>query len=134
MAARAAVRHHAGVPAPTPLSPPAEAFALAALAALPDTGMLVLDRNLRVLAAEGGAFRRTGWDPETFTGRCLEDVLPMQAYAPLASRYRAALDGRAERFRYVTEVTRRSYDVEALPLPAESSPAKVMVLMREVPG
>jgi PAS domain-containing protein len=118
------------VPQPTVTAPPAESFALAALAALPDVGMLVLDRNLRVLAAEGGAFRRTGWDPSTFAGRCLEDVLPMEAYAALAPHYRAALEGRTERFRYVTHVTHAAYAVEALPLPAESHPAKVMVILR----
>ena len=124
------MRHPGCVPQPTVTAPPAESFALAALAALPDVGMLVLDRNLRVLAAEGGVFRGTGWDPGSFTGRCLEDVLPMEAYAALAPHYRAAIEGRPERFGYVTHITGTPYSVDAIPLPPESSPAKVMVIVR----
>ena len=116
---------------PTVLVAPAESFALAALAAMPDVAVLVLDRNLRILLAEGGALHRAGWSPELIVGRCLEDLLPLEAYAELAPRYRAATEGRHQKFTYFAPENGHEHRVEALPLSGDWLPARALVLIRE---
>ncbi len=115
---------------PLATAPPTEAFATAALAALPDVAMLALDGDLRIVAAAGGALESEGWPPALVEGRRLEDVLPLEAYAVLAPRYRLALEGRSIVFDHADDDGDRVWRVQAIPLPADAGPARIMVLVR----
>ena len=115
---------------PVAAAPPTEAFATAALAALPDVGMLVLDARLRVVSAAGGALENAGWPPELVEGRRLADVLPLDVHRVLAARYRLALEGRSIMFDYAPPGDGPVWRMQAIPLPPDVAPARVMVLLR----
>jgi hypothetical protein len=118
------------VPTHAATAPPTEAFATAALAALPDVAMLVLDADLRVVCAAGGALDDAGWPPALVEGRRLEDVLPRDVHAVLASRYRLALEGRSIVFDHAERRRARVWRVQAIPLPADLGAARIMVIVR----
>ncbi|HET6506043.1 MAG TPA: diguanylate cyclase [Baekduia sp.] len=63
--------------------------------ALPDTGVLVVDDQLRFVMAAGRALEDAGWDPAAMVGREVADVLGERGRAPLADHYEAALAGEA---------------------------------------
>jgi PAS domain S-box-containing protein len=90
-------------------------LALTCLAHLSDVAMFAVDRNLRIVAADGGALRAAGWTPAAIVGRTLEDVLPLEAYTRLVGFYRSALGGRHRTFTYESLDGRRAYEVETFP-------------------
>jgi diguanylate cyclase (GGDEF)-like protein/PAS domain S-box-containing protein len=91
-------------------------LALATLAALPQSGVLVFDRELRYVLAAGGALERHGYRPEVLEGRRAADVLPGETYGEHAGAYQAALAGRITRFEYTARDGTRTYDVEIAPV------------------
>ncbi len=60
---------------------------------LPDTAVLLFDRDLRYLVAEGAALEQQGFTRERVEGRTLAEVLPPASAAALLPHYRAALNG-----------------------------------------
>jgi hypothetical protein len=99
---------------PQPLIEPGR-LALACLDHLPDVAMFAIDRNLRIVAAEGGALRGEGWSHAALVGRTLEDVLALEVYARFVGYCRSALAGRRRKFAYETLAGDRSYQVEVFP-------------------
>jgi hypothetical protein len=59
---------------PTATAPPTEALAPDALDALPDVALLVLDAELRIVSAAGGALERDCWPAALVEGRRLADI------------------------------------------------------------
>jgi PAS domain-containing protein len=90
-------------------------LALACLDHLPDVAMFAIDRNLRIVAAEGGALRGEGWSPAAIIGRTLEDVLPLEVYTRFVGYTRSALAGRRRTFTYRSLDGERAYAVEIFP-------------------
>jgi hypothetical protein len=99
---------------PQPLIEPGR-LALACLEHLPDVAMFAIDRNLRIVAAEGGALRGEGWSPAALVGRTLEDVLALEVYARFVGYCRSALAGRRRTFTYHSLDGERAYEVEIFP-------------------
>jgi PAS domain-containing protein len=90
-------------------------LALACLEHLPDVAMFAIDRNLRIVAAEGGALRQQGWTPASLVGRTLEDVLPLEGYTRFVSYCRSALAGRRRTFTHTSLDGTREYAIEIFP-------------------
>lgn len=86
------------------------------LEALPGTGVLVFDRDLRYLLAAGDAFVRHGYDPPSLVGRSLDEVFPGQLHDTLLPMYRAALDGTPIHLLYTVFDGSRDYMLDATPL------------------
>lgn len=63
------------------------------LSSLPHQSLLVVDPELRLLLAEGGALETHGFRPELMVGQALADVLPAPSYERLAPECHAALTG-----------------------------------------
>jgi PAS domain-containing protein len=103
---------------PTATAPPTEALAPDALDALPDVALLVLDAELRIVSAAGGALERDGWPAALVEGRRLADVLPDDVYAFVAPRYRLALEGRSIVFDVPKPAGGIVWRVQAVPRPA----------------
>jgi hypothetical protein len=98
----------------TPLIEP-DRLAATCLARMADVAMIAVDRNLRIVAAEGGALRAEGWTPRAIVGRTLEDVLPLETYTRLVGYCRSALAGRRRTFTYTSLDGERTYEVESFP-------------------
>lgn len=63
------------------------------LGLMPDTGVVVVDRDLRVVLMEGPVFVRHGYDPASVQDRDVRDLIPAPAWAYLGERWEAALAG-----------------------------------------
>ncbi len=84
------------------------------VANLPDTAVLLYDRDLRITIADGGRLRELGVSPSDIEGRELEEVLPPDLREVWVGECRSALDAPPRRH----EVNRegRSYVVHLLPI------------------
>jgi diguanylate cyclase (GGDEF)-like protein/PAS domain S-box-containing protein len=65
------------------------------VSALPDTGVLVVDDQLRFVMAAGSALEDAGWDPEAIVGRDAAEVLRGAGRDAMLDHYEAALAGEA---------------------------------------
>lgn len=63
------------------------------LGLMPDTGVLVADRDLAVVLVEGPVFPRHGFDPSAAIGRDVRDVMPAGTWTTLGDRWHGALVG-----------------------------------------
>jgi diguanylate cyclase (GGDEF)-like protein/PAS domain S-box-containing protein len=80
------------------------------VAALPDTGVLVVDDELRFVMAAGSALEQAGWDPAAVVGCRADELLEAAGRGELVEHYRAALAGEARRTEY-TSPNGRTYRV-----------------------
>jgi PAS domain S-box-containing protein len=85
------------------------------LDSLPETLILVLDRDLRIQTASGAALRRSGLPPAELVGHTLEAVTGGAAVASLRAHYEAGLAGHRHQFVH-TAADGRSYAIEVVPL------------------
>lgn len=65
---------------------------------LPESGVFVLDRDLRYLFAAGAVWRRLGLDVSSVPGKSLAEVAGAEAALELEPHYRRALEGETVRF------------------------------------
>jgi diguanylate cyclase (GGDEF)-like protein/PAS domain S-box-containing protein len=89
------------------------------VSALPDTGVIVVDDELRFVMAAGSALEQAGWDPADLVGRDVEEVLARAGRANLLDSYRAALAGEA-REHETTSPNGRTYRTAYRPLGDEA--------------
>ncbi|MFL6042494.1 MAG: PAS domain-containing protein [Gaiellales bacterium] len=82
---------------------------------LPETVILVFDRDLRVQVASGAALASNGYDPQTMIGRTLEDIVTTDQAEVLRPHYLAGLQGERHQFRHTTQAG--SYTIEIVPVP-----------------
>jgi diguanylate cyclase (GGDEF)-like protein/PAS domain S-box-containing protein len=117
-------------PPPTHLGP--AALRSAALGALPRASVIVFDRDLQILLAEGQALTRHGFDPAAMVGRPLADVVPAAGYEQLEPVYLAALAGEAGSLEYRSSDGTRWYHVDVAPLSAEGEPVGGIVISQDI--
>ena len=60
---------------------------------IPETGVLLFDRDFRYTLAEGELLRSNKWTPETFEGKTLYDILPDEIVNEWGGYYTRALHG-----------------------------------------
>jgi diguanylate cyclase (GGDEF)-like protein/PAS domain S-box-containing protein len=82
---------------------------------LPETGVIVYDRDLRVRFA-AGELRQTGWEPEAIEGKRLPDLMPDPQGEQLIAHQAAALRGEQRSFEYRSVRTGRDYWVRVVPV------------------
>jgi PAS domain-containing protein len=75
---------------------------------LPDLTIMLFDRNMRFLAADGSALERLGWPRGELEGKLVREVLPPDAAKGLELILEAVLSG-----------TRRSFEWDTLDVEAE---------------
>jgi diguanylate cyclase (GGDEF)-like protein/PAS domain S-box-containing protein len=87
--------------------------------ALPDTGVLVVDEQLRFVMAAGDALEQAGHDPDALVGQSVEAILARADRLHLLQHYRAALGGVGAELETVSE-NGRTYRTAFRPLGAEA--------------
>lgn len=97
---------------------PAELRA-AALSLMPGASVFVIDRDLRLVVAEGGALRQHQLDPGELTGKLLAEAVPAQAYDQLEPEYRATLEGETRDFIHISSDGTRTYRIQTRPITTE---------------
>lgn len=100
----------------------------ALIANLPDTTLVVFDRDLRYLVYEGSVPDSIGHDIE---GSAVGDIFPPKVARQLEELYRRVLSGQSPESEIITDG--RSYLVQGVPLPAEEGVGpRGMVLSRDI--
>jgi PAS domain S-box-containing protein len=85
----------------------------------PDGAVILFDRELRHLIADGVGLEAVGLSAEAMEGKTIHEVFPPAVCADLEPHYRAALDGREGRFEYAYRG--RAYDVRVVPVSDEGT-------------
>ena len=60
---------------------------------MPDTAVIVLDRDMRIVLMEGEVYAKHGYDVTHLVGREVRDVIPAPAWARLGKHWIAAVAG-----------------------------------------
>ena len=97
---------------------------------LPDTAVLVVNDELRYVAAAGAGLAEQGYTD--ITGKRLDDVVAAADRDALAAFYRSAVDGQEGRISFTSSKTGRSYEVDAVPLPRSEHGGEAMIVARDV--
>jgi PAS domain S-box-containing protein len=82
---------------------------------VPTVAVITVDRELRVLHADGVAFDQRGFAVEDWPGRHLRELLPADAFDELEPRYRAALEGAPQSFEYRSQSATSVFSVQITP-------------------
>ena len=104
---------------------------------LPDTSVFLLDRDLRILLADGEVARRLAWfSDDLFVGRSVPELyaeVPAEILTLCLEHFRAALRGERRSFESVSAGV--SFEVQAVPIGADDgSVESVLVVARDVTG
>ncbi len=83
---------------------------------LPQTAVVVFDKDLRIELVTGSALRETGLDAEPTERLRLKDIVPPDTAAVLARHYRRALAGEEVSLDYRSVLNGRSYWLSIVPL------------------
>jgi len=86
-----------------------ERFSQAVAGGLADATVIVFDRDLRILVADGAAYERHGASSKSLLGRQVVDVMPAEAWHRLKDHYHAALHGERRSFEYQSTDQLASY-------------------------
>ncbi|MFL5871204.1 MAG: diguanylate cyclase [Solirubrobacterales bacterium] len=87
---------------------------------LPQTGVTVYDRDLRIRFAAGSALRHVGWEPSEIEGKRLPDLMVDPQGEALIAHQVAALRGEQRSFEYHSVRSGRDYWVRIVPVTDDS--------------
>ena len=100
---------------------------------VPTTAVIIVDRELRVVHAEGVAFDQLGFTVEDWPGRHLRELLPDDAFAALEPRYRAALAGVPQSFDYRSKPADSVFSVQITPARArDGAISSIVAVMQDI--
>lgn len=68
------------------------------VAAIPNFALIIFDRNMRYLSAQGQALNDSGFDADNMLGKTIDEVLPEESVAALKPIYQKTLDGQSTTF------------------------------------
>jgi len=102
---------------------------------VPDTSMFLLDRDLRILIAEGEGVRRLPWmDENLFRGRAIADLqreLPGEILAEAIENCQGALAGERREFEFTSAGL--TYEVTAVPVRGQAGDVQsALAVVRDV--
>jgi PAS domain S-box-containing protein len=104
----------------------------AVMAQLPDTAVLVFDRDLRYTLLEGDALEARGWRRDELIGRTVTDVLPAARGQQMVTAYREALAGRPSAFEWSSARSDAVFQIEVQPLRRGGSIDRGLCIVRDV--
>ena len=83
---------------------------------LPDLTIMLFDRDMRFMAADGSALDRLGWPRNEIEGKLVREVLPADEAEGLELILDAALSGRRRSFEWASASGNGTLEVEAEPI------------------
>ena len=83
---------------------------------LPESSVIMFDRDLRITLARGEALIKSGLSSVLTVGSHLRDALPASGFAILEPHYSAALAGNRADFDYLSPVTGLQFRIRTLPV------------------
>jgi PAS domain S-box-containing protein len=86
------------------------------LGLMPDTAVMVLDRELRIVLMEGDVYARRGYGVEPLVGRGVRDVIPASAWSAFGEHWIAAVAGEPRTLDWASVDERRDYWLHFAPL------------------
>jgi diguanylate cyclase (GGDEF)-like protein/PAS domain S-box-containing protein len=107
-------------------------LAWSVLASLPGTSVLVLDHDLRIVLATGGAIADQGYTSTQMEGRLIGELARPGTLTRVQPAYEAALRGERPRFEHATGDPARIYDMSFVPVEHDGQIAGCMSIAREI--
>ncbi|MFB9994525.1 diguanylate cyclase domain-containing protein [Deinococcus oregonensis] len=98
----------------------------------PDGAVVLFDRELRYLLADGAGLEPVGLSRETMEGKTVYDIFPPHVAQAIAPYHRAALQGQSSEREM--EFGNRTYLVQTFPVPDEAGVQYGTVIVRDVTG
>jgi diguanylate cyclase (GGDEF)-like protein/PAS domain S-box-containing protein len=99
----------------------------------PQSALMVLDRDRRVVRFEGLAFERQGWREGELVGRPLAEVIPAERMAALGPYLEAALRGESGEFDWRSLRSEAVFRTDAVPFRSRGGAIdQVMLVIRDV--
>ena len=86
------------------------------LGLMPDTAVIVLDRDLRIVLMEGDVYARHGYEVGPLLGRDVREVIPAPAWSALREHWSAAIAGQPRTLDWASADERRDYWLHFAPL------------------
>jgi len=99
---------------------------------LPDAVVVLFDRDLRCIMAEGTMLRKQGVSSADLVGRELHETVPPEQYEQLAPSCRAELEGEVARIDYASPHNGVEYEMDVVPFIAEGDVQGVFTVSRDV--
>ena len=102
------------------------------LGLLPQTGVMVLDADLRIVLMRGGVHERHGYDAGSSIGRHLYDVIPAVAWDHVGEYWRATLAGESPTLETSSVDGKNDYWVHFAPLRTDAGVVGAIMVAQDV--
>jgi PAS domain S-box-containing protein len=102
------------------------------LALMPETGVMVIDTDMRIVLMEGPVFQRHGYDPATTIGHSLHDVIPPSSWDRLGQHWGAALTGEAHTVDDESSDGHRDYWLHFSPLRTKAGVVGAILIAQDI--
>ncbi len=102
------------------------------LGLMPETGVMVVDADLRLVLMEGPVYARHGYDVTSGVGRSLQDVIPAVAWSRLGEHWLAALAGERRTLDTVSIDGERDYWLHFGPLSTGGGPHVAIMVAQDI--
>ena len=102
------------------------------LALMPDSGVMVIDTDMRVVLMQGPVFERHGYDPSSTIGRNLHDVIPASAWDRLGRHWGAALTGVSHTVDSESSDGHRDYWLHFSPLQTKAGVVGAILIAQDI--
>ena len=102
------------------------------LALMPDSGVMVIDTDMRVVLMQGPVFGRHGYDPSSTIGRNLHDVIPASAWDRLGRHWGAALTGVSHTVDSESSDGHRDYWLHFSPLQTKAGVVGAILIAQDI--
>jgi diguanylate cyclase (GGDEF)-like protein/PAS domain S-box-containing protein len=100
---------------------------------MPTAAVIIVDRELRVVHAEGAALDQHGSAVEDWSGRHLRELLSADALVELEPRYRSALEGVPQSFEYRSQGAGSVFSVQITPVRGrDGALSSVVAVMQDI--
>jgi PAS domain S-box-containing protein len=102
------------------------------LALMPETGVMVIDTDMRIVLMEGPVFQRHGYDPATTIGHSLHDVIPPSSWDRLGQHWGAALRGESHTVDDESADGHRDYWLHFSPLRTKAGVVGAILIAQDI--
>jgi PAS domain S-box-containing protein len=102
------------------------------LALIPESGVMVIDTDMRIVLMQGPVFERHGYNPTTTVGSNLHDVIPASSWERLGHHWGAALTGESHTVDSESADGHRDYWLHFSPLQTKAGVVGAILIAQDI--
>ena len=102
------------------------------LALIPESGVMVIDTDMRIVLMQGPVFERHGYDAATTVGCSLHDVMPASSWDRLGHHWGAALTGQSHTVDSESSDGHRDYWLHFSPLQTKAGVVGAILIAQDI--